>query len=64
MKHAMFCEPPTVLVVVSTLSSMVKTHQDYMQQYKSKLEKLEKSSKIPNVKEMVHDMILVLEGKT
>ena len=35
-----------------------------MQQYKSKLEKLEKSSKIPNVKEMVHDMILVLDGKT
>lgn len=64
MKHAFASTPPTVRIVVTTLHSMLKSHKDFMQKYKSQLEKLEQTSKDSQVKDTVHEMVLVLEGKT
>ena len=34
-----------------------------MQAFKQKLQKLEKTSKVSDLRDMAHDMILILEGK-
>ena len=63
MKYVNYSDSMVAQMVVGVLNSMVRKHQDYMQKYKSKLEKVEETSTIPQVKDQVHDMILVLEGK-
>ena len=56
-------DPTTSHIVTSTISTMVRAHVEYMQKYKPKLEKLEMTSTVPAVKDIVHDIILILEGK-
>ena len=63
MKYADNSNPTTSHIVMGTLSSMVRQHKDYMQKHKPKLEKIETTSANPQVKDLAHDMILVLEGK-
>ena len=63
MKYANHSDPTTSQIVVGTLSTMVRKHKDYMQKYKPKLEALEQKSKIPQIRDLAHDMILILEGK-
>ena len=64
MKHALSSSPATVRIVITSLHSMLKTNEGNIVKYKPDLEKLEKTSKDAKVKDMVHEMILVLEGKT
>ena len=64
MKHALSSSPTTVRIVITSLHSMLKTREDCVQKYKAELEKLEKTTKDSQVKDIVHEMILVLEGKT
>lgn len=64
MKHALSSREPTVRFVIISLHSMLNTHEDCIQKYKVDLEKLEKTTKDKQVKEKVHEIILVLEGKT
>ena len=64
MKHALVSSPPTVRIVITSLHSMLKTHKDCIQKYKHELEKVEKTATDSKVKDTVHEMILVLEGKT
>ena len=64
MKHALSSSPATVRIVITSLHSMLKTSEGNIVKYKPDLQKLEKTSKDAKVKDMVHEMILVLEGKT
>ena len=63
MKYVDYTDAIISQTVVGTLGSMVRQHQDYMQKYKPKLEKLEETSTISHVRDMAHNMILILEGK-
>ena len=64
MKHALSSSPTTVRIVITSLHSTLKTNEESINRYKPDLEKLEKTTKDKKVKDMVHEMILVLEGKT
>ena len=63
MKYVNNSDPTVSHIVTGTASTMVRAHVAYMQKYKPKLQKLEVTSTVPAVKDLVHDMILVLEGK-
>ena len=62
MKFADYSDPTVSQLVVGTVCTMVRKHKDYMQKYRPKLEEIEKTSTVPAVKDMAHDMILVLDG--
>lgn len=51
-------------VVMGSLYSMARAHAEYMQKYKAKLEQLEEETLIPSGKEMVHYIIMMIEGKS
>ena len=63
MKYADYSDVTISLIVVGQMSTMVREHVEYMQKHKQKLEKLEQTATQPQVRDMVHDMILELEGK-
>ena len=63
MKYVDYSDPTVSHIVTGTVSSMVRQHVEYMQKYKTKIEKLEMTSTVPGIKDLCHDMILVLEGK-
>ena len=63
MKFASHTDPTVVQSVIVTVSVICKDHPDYMQKYRGILEKLEKTSTIPQVKEKAHEILLILEGK-
>ena len=48
---------------VYQLVALTKPHQEYMQKYKPKLEKMEQTCTVPQLKDSIHDIILILEGK-
>ena len=62
MKYVDYADPTTSHIVVGTVSTLVRKHKDYMQKYRPKLVKLEKISTVPAVRDLAHDMILVLDG--
>ena len=63
MKFAGHTDPTVSQIAVGFVSSLMRDHVEYMQKHKTVLQKLEKASTIPQVREMAHDMILILEGK-
>ena len=63
MKYIDYSDGMITLYVAAVLNSMIRKYTDYMQKYKTKLEKVENTGKLPQVKDLAHDMILVLEGK-
>ena len=63
MKFADHADPAVSQTVMVTAGNIVRDHIQYMQKYKAKLEKLEKTSTIPQVRDIAHEMILKLEGK-
>lgn len=63
MKYVDYSDPTISHIVTGSVSTMVRNHVEHMQKYKPKFEKLEKNSTIPQVRDLAHDIILVLEGK-
>ena len=63
MKYIDHSDPLVSQIVVATIGNIVRGHIEYMQKYKATLEKLEKTSTVPQVREAAHNMILTLEGK-
>ena len=63
MKYADNSDSMISNIVVGQLSTMVRKHVNYMQKYKSRLERVEQSATLPGIKDLAHNMILVLEGK-
>ena len=63
MKYIDHSDPTVSHIVTGTASGMVRAHVEYMQKYKPKLEKLAETTTVPAVKDLVHNMILILEGK-
>ena len=63
MKFADYPDNTVAHIIVGVLSSMVKKHQKYMQKYKKKLDKIESTATNPQIKDLAHEIILVLEGK-
>ena len=63
MKHVDSSDANISLFAVGTICSMLRKYKDYIQKYKQKLEKLEKTTKSPQIADMIHDIIMVLEGK-
>ena len=64
MKFVGHSDPTVSHVCIGYVSTLARDHIDYMQKYRSTLEKVEKNSKIPMARELAHYMILKLEGKT
>lgn len=63
MKYVDHSDPTISQIVMGTVRTMARQHKDYMRKYKKKLENLEQSSTVPQVRDFAHDIILVLEGK-
>ena len=63
MKFASHSDPTVSQMAIGTASNMTRDHVEYMQKHKTVLQTLEKSSTIPQVREVAHEMILILEGK-
>ena len=63
MKYVASSDQTTALTTAGSLRSVVKKHQNYMQKYKTKLENAEKKATTPQLKDIIHDIVLVLEGK-
>ena len=49
---------------VGSVSHLARDHVEYLQKYKADLKQLETSSTVPQVRELAHNMVLMLEGKT
>ena len=64
MKFALFSGPPVNTCALSAVSTMIETHRDCVLPYKAKLEKLEKSCKVPQLKELIHTMLQMIKGGT
>ena len=48
---------------VRALSILVRNHVNYMQKYRRKLKQTETMTQLPSLKNAIHDIILILEGK-
>ena len=63
MKHIESSDSTTAHVAVATIHPMLRKYKDYIQKYKKKLEHAEKTNKNVQVTDLIHDIIMVLEGK-
>ena len=64
MKFVDHSDPTVSHVCIGYLSTLTRDHIEYMQRYKSTLENVKKTHSIAIVRELVHHMLLKLEGKT
>ena len=63
MKYVDHSDITVAQLTIMKLDAMAKPHQTYMQKYKPKLLKAEKTSTSPQIKDAIHEIILILEGK-
>lgn len=63
MKYSEYTDGMIAFYVVQALNHMMRKQKDYMQKYKSKLEKISETANVPGCRDLAHNMVLVLEGK-
>ena len=63
MKYIDSSDSTTALVAVGKIHPMLRKYKDYIQKYKKKLQHVEKTHKNVQVTDIIHDIIMVLEGK-
>ena len=63
MKFIDYQDETTVGYAVYAVKGLMRKHKDFLQKYVSELKTLKQTATLPYLTEMVHQMLLVLEGK-